>query len=304
MVTPKSTLAAQTEWVAFFVSGTAPVKGKGVNVVSSTVAAKVETEAKIRVEGVSKQFLQNGRPLSVLEEVDLYATDGEIVSIIGPSGCGKTTLLNIMAGLDQPARGSIYLNGRRTEQRLGVVGYMQQRDLLLPWRSVMDNAILGLELQGMSRGAARDRASALMEQFGLKGFEKEYPFALSGGMRQRASFLRTVLANQEVFLLDEPFSALDALNRAQIQEWLLGLWESLKKTIVLVTHDVDEAVFLSDRVYVMTARPGRIKLVQRVDLPRPRTPEMVTQAPFVSLKAKLLASIRQESQQARDDAGR
>ena len=273
-----------------------------MSIASSTIATKVETEAKIRVEGVSKEFLQDGQPLSVLEKVDLYATDGELVSIIGPSGCGKTTLLNIMAGLDQSATGSIYLNGRPTEQRLGVVGYMQQRDLLLPWRSVIDNAILGLELQGMSRDAARARASDLMEQFGLKGFEGEYPFALSGGMRQRASFLRTVLADQEVFLLDEPFSALDALNRAEIQEWLLGLWESLSKTIVLVTHDVDEAVFLSDRVYVMTARPGRIKLVQRVDLPRPRTLDMVTQAPFVSLKAKLLASIREESRQVREDA--
>ena len=247
------------------------------------------------MESVSKELVQNGQPLSVLVDVDFQAANGELVSIIGPSGCGKSTLLNIISGLDEPTTGAIYLDGRRTEQRLGVVGYMQQKDLLLPWRNVIDNAILGLELQGSSRREARVRALELMDQFGLKGFEKEYPHALSGGMRQRASFLRTVLADQQVFLLDEPFGALDALNRAEIHEWVLGLWESLNKTIVLVTHDVDEAIFLSDRVYVMTARPGRMKTVERVDLPRPRTLDMVTLGPFVSLKARLLASIREES---------
>ena len=273
-----------------------------MKVASSAAGAQTTAESKIRVEGVSKDFAQNGRTLSVLEGVDLHAYDGELVSIIGPSGCGKSTLLNIIAGLDEPTTGAIYLNRRRAERRLGIVGYMQQKDLLLPWRNVIDNAILGLEPQGLSRQAARARAMELTEQFGLKGFEKEYPFALSGGMRQRTSFLRTVLADQEVFLLDEPFSALDALNRAQIQEWLLGLWGSLNKTIVLVTHDVDEAIFLSDRVYVMTARPGRIKLVEAVELPRPRTLDMVTQAPFVSLKATLLASIREESNPVQEDA--
>ena len=265
-----------------------------------TVGSKLNSESKIRVERVSKEFVQNGRMLPVLKDVDFYANDGELVSIVGPSGCGKSTLLNIIAGLDKSTTGAIYLDGRRADQRLGTVGYMQQKDLLLPWRNVIDNAILGLELQGASRREARTRALELTEQFGLKGFEKEYPFALSGGMRQRASFLRTVLADQDVFLLDEPFSALDALNRAQIQEWLLGLWESLKKTIVLVTHDVDEAIFLSDRIYVMTERPGRIKLVKRVELPRPRNLDMLTQPPFVSLKATLLASIREESNLAQE----
>jgi ABC-type nitrate/sulfonate/bicarbonate transport system ATPase subunit len=203
-------------------------------------------------------------------------------------------LLNIIAGLDQPSSGTLYLNGRRAEQRLGTVGYMQQKDLLLPWRNILDNVILGLELQGVSRRLARARALVLMEQFGLKGFETAYPYTLSGGMRQRAAFLRTILPEHEVFLLDEPFGALDALNRAQIHEWLLGLWATLHKTVVLVTHDVDEAIFLSDRLYVMTARPGRVQLVQVIDLPRPRRLEMVTTAPFVALKARLLAALRQE----------
>jgi ABC-type nitrate/sulfonate/bicarbonate transport system ATPase subunit len=251
-------------------------------------------DAKVRVEGVSKYRLQHGQPFAVLQDVNLYVNAGEFVSLIGPSGCGKSTLLNIIAGLEQPSSGRLYLNGRRAVQRLGRVGYMQQKDLLLPWRNVLDNVILGLELRGVSRRLARARALALMEQFGLKGFETAYPYALSGGMRQRAAFLRTILPEHEVFLLDEPFGALDALNRTQIHEWLLGLWETLHKTIVLVTHDVDEAIFLSDRIYVMTSRPGRVQLVQMIDLPRPRRLEMVTTAPFVALKARLLAALRQE----------
>jgi ABC-type nitrate/sulfonate/bicarbonate transport system ATPase subunit len=261
--------------------------------VASDAPPEVRGDAKVRVEGISKYMLQYGQPFAVLQDVNLYANAGEFVSLIGPSGCGKSTLLNIIAGLEQPSSGTLYLNGRRAEQRLGTMGYMQQKDLLLPWRNVLDNVILGLELRGMSRRLARARALALMEQFGLRGFETAYPYTLSGGMRQRAAFLRTILPEQEVFLLDEPFGALDALNRAQIHEWLLGLWETLHKTIVLVTHDVDEAIFLSDRMYVMTARPGRIQLVQVIDLPRPRRLEMVTTAHFMALKAQLLAALRQ-----------
>ena len=249
----------------------------------------------IDVVGLGKVFDQNGQPLTVMERVDFHAYEGEFVSIIGPSGCGKSTLLNIIAGLDDQTEGSLKLRGEEAPDRLGTVGYMQQKDLLLPWRSVLDNAIFGLELQGISKREARDRASVLMEQFGLDGFENEYPSALSGGMRQRVAFLRTVLADQQMFLLDEPFGALDALNRSQIHEWLLGLWERLNKTIVMVTHDVDEAIFLSDRVYVMSARPGTMRLVANVDLPRPRYLEMVTSEGFVELKTELLSAIRRES---------
>ncbi len=251
----------------------------------------------IEVRGLGKTFSQADHRLSVLEGVDFYAEEGEFVSIIGPSGCGKSTLLNIIAGLDEPTSGTLEIHGVQAPDRLGAVGYMQQKDLLLPWRNVMANAVLGLELQGVSKSEARRRAAGLMDQFGLRGFEDQYPNALSGGMRQRAAFLRTVLADQEVFLLDEPFGALDALNRSQIHEWLLGLWQELNKTIVMVTHDVDEAIFLSDRVYVMTARPGAMKLVAPTELPRPRRLEMVTSPAFVSLKAKLLSSIREESDQ-------
>ncbi len=225
---------------------------------------------KIWVESISKSFVTEGQAQLVLDEISFNVEDGEFVSIIGPSGCGKSTLLNIIAGLERPDSGDVLVEGEPAGRRLGHVGYMQQKDLLLPWRTVLDNAILGLELQGVPRRQARTRALELTEYFGLKGYESQYPFALSGGMRQRAAFLRTILLNQDVILLDEPFGALDALTRVQMQEWLLDLWESLGKTIVLITHDVDEAILLSDRVYVLTARPGRITMDVAVDLSRPR----------------------------------
>ena len=249
---------------------------------------------KLQVESLAKSFFVDGRPEQVLDGVDLSIEAGSFISIIGPSGCGKSTLLNIVAGLDEPEAGAVALDGDRTASRLGRVGYMQQKDLLLPWRTVLDNAILGLELQGVPRSQARRRALELTEDFGLKGFERQYPFALSGGMRQRAAFLRTMLLGQDLVLLDEPFGALDALTRMQMQEWLLDLWDSMNSTIVLITHDVDEALLVSDRVYVLTARPGRVKMVLDVDLPRPRSHEAVTEQGFTELKAKLLAALREE----------
>ncbi len=249
----------------------------------------------IEVQLLSREMERDSQPLPVLRDVHFHVEEGEFVSIIGPSGCGKSTLLNIIAGLDSPTSGTVTLHGSQDRQRLGSVGYMQQKDLLMPWRSVMDNAILGLELQGVSRRDASDRARQHLGRFGLEGFENAYPHELSGGMRQRAAFLRTVLADQEVFLLDEPFGALDALNRTQIHQWVTGLWESMRKTIILVTHDVDEAILLSDRVYVMTARPGTMKMVQRVDLPRPRSMDVISTAEFMAMKSTLLTSIREEA---------
>ncbi len=256
--------------------------------------SKVKNDPKIKVRAVSKSHFIGGQVLQVLRDIEFHALEGEFVSIVGPSGCGKSTLLNIIAGLEEPTKGDIYLNGKRPHERLGAIGYMPQKDLLFPWRTIMENAILGLELKHVSKKTARAAASQLMSLFGLEGFDNEYPYALSGGMRQRVSFLRTVLADQEVFLLDEPLSALDALNRLQIQEWLQEMWQSLGKTIVLVTHDVDEALFLSDRIYVMSSRPGNMKMVLPIPLPRPRTIEMVTNSAFVSLKAEILHSIREE----------
>ena len=258
---------------------------------------------RIDLTDVSKTILYRGSPLPILDGVDFSVAPGEFVSIIGPSGCGKSTLLNIIAGLDEPTEGFVRFEGREVSRRLGTVGYMQQKDLLLPWRNVLDNAILGLEVQGVARSTARQRALDLTERFGLKGFERHYPFTLSGGMRQRVAFLRTILTGKEVMLLDEPFGALDALTRGEMQEWLLALWEEFSSTIVLVTHDVDEAILLSDRVLVLTARPATVKLVQPVTLPRPRSYDMVTQGPFVALKKQLLASLREESRRTTEAVG-
>ncbi len=249
------------------------------------------THAKIRTTGIHKAFNEHGSWVPALTGVDFHAHDQEFVSIIGPSGCGKSTLLNIIAGLDQPDSGTVEMNGAATAQRLGTVGYMQQKDLLMPWRSVLDNCILGLEIRGIPRREARTRARALLGPFGLAGFEGYFPHALSGGMRQRAAFLRTVLLDHDVVLLDEPFGALDALTRSQMQSWLLGLRERLAKTIVLVTHDVDEAVLLSDRVYVLTASPGAVSTVADIRLSKPRSMEMVGDTAFVELKLELLSAL-------------
>ena len=267
------------------------------------MATETAVEPKIRIGSIHKSYFIDGAQQEVLAGVDLVVNAGEFVSIVGPSGCGKSTLLNIIAGLDQPDSGSVELASERpgellktAGERLGRTGYMQQKDLLLPWRSVLDNTILGLELKGLSKKQAREQALEYTEAFGLKGFEHHYPFTLSGGMRQRAAFLRTMLMDQDVVLLDEPFGALDALTRIQMQEWLLQLWESLSKTIVLITHDVDEALLLSDRVYLMSARPGRATLVLDVDLPRPRHYDMVTTPDFSTLKAHLMEPLRAQTQ--------
>ncbi len=254
----------------------------------------MHSATRISLRDVSKQFPSGQRMLSVLEAVDLDVADGQFVSIIGPSGCGKTTLLNIIAGLDQPTTGVVELDGEPFPQRLGMVAYMQQKDLLMPWRTVLDNAILPLEVRGLPRREARQRAESLLGPFGLEGFAKHYPSALSGGMRQRAAFLRTFLADRDVVLLDEPFGALDALTRSQMQEWLMDIWAETGKTIVLITHDVEEAILLSDVIYVLRARPGRIERVVEVDLPRPRGYQLITEPRFNQLKADLLAGLREE----------
>jgi ABC-type nitrate/sulfonate/bicarbonate transport system ATPase subunit len=254
--------------------------------------ATVIIPSVLDIEGVTKQFAGRRGTVDALGKIDLSVGRGEFVSIVGPSGCGKSTLLNIVAGLEQPSSGRILFDGQPVERRLGRTAYMHQKDLLLPWRTVRDNVTLGLEVAGVRKAAANERAAALFEPFGLSGFEESYPATLSGGMRQRAAFLRTVLTEQPLMLLDEPFGALDALTRASMQEWLLGLWEGLGRTIVFITHDVEEAVLLSDRVCVMSARPGRIVREQAVDLPRPRRYEMVTDPGFVALKSELLAALR------------
>ncbi|MBA2451339.1 MAG: ABC transporter ATP-binding protein [Chloroflexi bacterium] len=247
----------------------------------------------LALRGISKTFSARSGPVHALAGVDLTADARDFVSIIGPSGCGKSTLFNVVAGLEAPTRGEVWIEDRRAEGQPGLVGYMPQKDLLFPWLTVLDNAILGLQLQGVPTGEARREALGLFERFGLAGFERQYPAALSGGMRQRAAFLRTMLCKRRIVLLDEPFGALDALTRQEMQEWLLALWDELRPTVLFITHDIDEALFLSDRVYVLSPRPGRVVLEVDVPLPRPRSYHTLTQPAFGALKATLLETLKE-----------
>ena len=227
----------------------------------------------LEVESVDKVYGQGDNEVVALSSVSLTVADGEFAALVGPSGCGKTTLLNLIAGLDDVDAGRILVDGAspRAAERLKRFGYMPQQDMLFPWRTVLGNVSLGLEVQGMNRADARARAAEMFPQFGLGGFEHRRPHELSGGMRQRASFLRTYLLGRPFLLLDEPFGALDAITRGQLQTWLAETWNRIGGSALLVTHDPHEAVALSDRVYVMSPRPGRITNVIEVDLPRPRT---------------------------------
>jgi ABC-type nitrate/sulfonate/bicarbonate transport system ATPase subunit len=249
----------------------------------------------LEAHGLTKTY-DAGRghdPVPALTDVSLELRAGEFVSLVGPSGCGKSTLLKIIAGLLAPDAGDVLLDGSEPSALLGSVGYMPQDDLLMPWRTTLDNVTLGLELAGVSRTEARIRARAELPRFGLEGFERHWPRALSGGMRQRAALLRTFLAGRDVLLLDEPLGALDALTREEMREWLLEVWEADRKTILLVTHDVEEAVFLSDRVYVMSGRPGRIRATIDVPLARPRALELTGAAQFIALEQQVRAPLRE-----------
>lgn len=244
----------------------------------------------VEVVGVSKRFRRRDGEVQALDAVDMVAEAGRFVSIIGPSGCGKSTLFNIIAGLLEPSAGVVRLGGAPVTR--GEFAYMPQKDLLFPWRTVIDNTVVGLQIVGVSRREARRRAEPLMERFGLDGFEKAYPGELSGGMRQRAAFLRTVLLGRPAMLLDEPFGALDSLTRGDMQQWLLDVWGDLRTTVIFVTHDVAEAVYLSDRVYVMAPRPGRICDVVDVDLPRPRTLGVEETDAFTAIERRLRRALR------------
>src|SRR3977135_877056 len=227
-----------------------------------------------------------------LAPVPLGRAQGLFVTLIGPSGCGKSTIFNIIAGLLEPSGGRVMIDGVDATGTIGRVGYMLQKDLLLPWRTVLDNTILGMEIQGVPLRQARERALPLLHRYGLAGFEHLYPNSLSGGMRQRAALLRTLLFDTDVILLDEPFGALDAQTKLRMQEWLLPLWGGFGKTVVFVTHDVEEAIFLSDEVHVMGTRPGRMIETFSIALPRPRLRACTTTPAFMAMKERCLELLR------------
>lgn len=235
--------------------------------------------------------------LQTLAGIDLQVAPHSVVGLVGPSGCGKSTLLELVCGLADPSSGMIEVGGESTaEQRLARCALMPQRDLLLPWYSAIDNAALALRNQGMRRAEARAATAALFERFGLAGFEGARPAELSGGMRQRVAFLRTLVAGKPVLALDEPFAALDAITRAEMQEWLAAALRADPRTVVLVTHDVEEALYLSDRVAVLSARPGRI--VAELGAPDPRAENRdaaVTDPAFVAAREEALRALREGS---------
>ena len=237
-----------------------------------------------------------------LAGIDLAVAPGELVAVVGPSGCGKSTLLAIAAGLLAPTAGRVERSGDDVTGRAGHAGLMQQRDLLLPWRTVRGNVLLSAAVRGRIARARRAEADALLVRHGLSGFEDHYPHALSGGMRQRVALLRTLAFRRDLLLLDEPFASLDFATRLRLQEWLLEVWAAEGSTVVLVTHDLPEAVFAADRVVVLSARPGRVLGEVQVDLPRPRPRAVVASARFAELEGAVAGLLDAEAARAAEPA--
>ena len=250
------------------------------------IEAQAPTTEPLSFQNVTRRF----GGVTALSGIDLQLRSHEILAVVGPSGCGKSTLLELVAGLQEPDEGAVRVLGReRAEDRRAACAYMPQRDLLLPWRDALGNAALALECQGVARAEARRRAQPLFERFGLSEFERSRPAALSGGMRQRIAFLRTLLPGRPVLLLDEPFGALDAITRTDLQEWLAGTLALEPRTVLLVTHDVEEAAFLADRIVVLSPRPGRPVAEFAIDLPRPRS---LADPTLARLKAEAMEALR------------
>jgi ABC-type nitrate/sulfonate/bicarbonate transport system ATPase subunit len=247
--------------------------------------------AAVSIRGLGHSYGE----LLTIDQIDLELPGHGVLGLVGPSGCGKSTLLELIAGLQEPSRGELEVaGGRDGKERLAHCAFMPQRDLLLPWLSAIDNAALALRNRGLRRGDARDRAGQLFERFGLAGFERAKPAELSGGMRQRVAFLRTLIAGKPVLALDEPFASLDAITRAEMQQWLAGALNADPRTVVLVTHDIEEALYLCDSVVVLSARPARV--IKRLSAPAPRATnrdEAVTDPAFVTVREHAMHSLRE-----------
>ena len=253
--------------------------------------------SKLAIENVSRIFpgVRRGAPTRALEPTDLAVADNDFVTILGPSGCGKSTLLRLIAGLDRPSTGRIMLDGARVSAPGADRGMVFQSYTLFPWLTVADNVAFGLREKGVAREERDAVVREWLERIGLTGFEHHYPKQLSGGMQQRTAIARALANDPAILLLDEPFGALDNQTRALMQELLLGIWERERKTVLFVTHDIEEAIFLASRVVVMTARPGRIKADVAIDLPHPRHYTIKTSPEFSALKARLTEEIRVEA---------
>lgn len=238
----------------------------------------------LSVEQVTKEYNHK----NIIENIDIHLNHGEFVSILGPSGCGKSTLFNVIAGLQTPEQGKVLVNERDVTGKTGIVSYMYQKDLLLPWRNVIDNGILPLEIQGMRKYEAREKVLEILPVFQLEGHGEKYPVQLSGGMRQRVSLLRTYMFSKEIMLLDEPFGGLDAITRLKMQEYLLTILKKIKGSVLFITHDIDEAIFLSDRIYVINGSPAHIVEEIQVPVKHASPQEMMISGELSQLRSSIL----------------
>lgn len=253
----------------------------------------------LSIQGVSRVFTTpGGGRTQALLPVDFEVRENDFVTILGPSGCGKSTLLRIVAGLDQPTGGRVLLDGKPVEGPGADRGMVFQSYTLFPWLTIEQNIRFGLRERGMSEAQQKERSDFFIARVGLRGFEKHFPKQLSGGMQQRTAIARALANDPKILLLDEPFGALDNQTRVLMQELLLGIWESAQKTVLFVTHDIDEAIFMANRVAVFSARPGRIKTELGVDFPHPRHYTIKTSPEFMALKARLTEEIRAEAMAA------
>lgn len=243
--------------------------------------------AVLKVDNVSKSF--DGE--EIIRNISLELQEGEIVSLLGVSGGGKTTLFNIISGLKLPDEGAVYLNEENITGKPGNVSYMLQKDLLLPYRNILDNVALPLIIQGMKKTDARQKAAAYFKEFGLEGTEHKYPSEISGGMKQRAALLRTYLFSEKVALLDEPFSALDMLTKAAVHEWYLDIMEKIKLSTLFITHDIDEAILLSDRIYLLTGKPGQLTKEIKIQEPKPRRKDFHLSEQFLEYKKEIISHL-------------
>lgn len=248
-------------------------------------------ERRIRIKLQVEHLKQNYEGMPIIDDISFYLSENEFVSLIGPSGCGKSTIFNIIAGIVPLDEGKVFIDGKNYTGEPGHVSYMYQKDLLLPWKKVIDNTTLPLIIKGEKSKKARKKVKPYLKLFGLEGFEYKYPFQLSGGMRQRAALLRTYMFSKDIVLLDEPFGGLDAITRSRMQAWLLQVIEKINTSVLFITHDIEEAVYLSDRIYVLSSRPAKIKEEVFISLPKPREREIVTSLKFNKIKKDILHNL-------------
>ncbi|WP_209977123.1 ABC transporter ATP-binding protein [Paenibacillus eucommiae] len=251
-------------------------------------------KSKLELRNIKHSFESKNKKVEVFSNLSLQVGAGEFVSIVGPSGSGKTTLFQIIGGLIRPASGEIWLEGEEISGKKGLISYMPQQPALFPWRSIESNVVLAQEITGTSRSQALEEAREWLGRVGLSGYEKEYPHVLSGGMQQRVSFLRALLSPRELMCLDEPFGSLDSLTRQEMQAWLLSIWEKNKRSVLFVTHSIEEALYLSDRIYVLSDKPTTVLKELTIPFPRPRLESVMLELAFQQLRQEIYGIMRKE----------